>query len=88
MNRRDQQIAADARKPYADEIKRLLGEIEKRDEAIACLRGASKLLLRRASAVEPKASDYQAWHAVSAAEIGEVLTAARVALDNTKRFKK
>lgn len=63
-------IEANARKPYADEIKRLTAKVES-------TRGALELLLRKTSS---GVSDFAGWHNATAADIGEVLNAARAAL--------
>ena len=83
MSLRDQKIAADARKPYADEIMRLQNELAKRNAAILDLRATLKLLLRK---MNNGGSDFEAWHRASAVDIGEVLSTARGALESTREF--
>lgn len=63
-------IEANARKPYADEIVRLNNRLNRAYDAL-------ELLLRKTRAGK---SDFEAWHNATAADIGEILTAARGAL--------
>lgn len=71
-------IEANARKPYADEIVRLNNRLNRAYDAL-------ELLLRK---IGRGSSDFSGWHGASAADIGEILAAARYALADKSTERK